>query len=189
MRSCITGCFVNLLSYYISSLTVIASDEVVPLSIFLKIGQHNYIKANYSEGLSNRNLNRIPQKYRISKFESSPRGKDKIWSVEIETEIRKRMFCLAFIALVANIQNSLAACDYCSSPNNPKHTMCGSLPATPCGTSYTFSDSDIEKILQHHNAIRQRAATGKETNTTSPLPPACEMCDLVVLKYKIGFLN
>ncbi|KAB7500252.1 hypothetical protein Anas_13501 [Armadillidium nasatum] len=85
------------------------------------------------------------------------------------------MLWLTFIAVVANVQNSLAACDYCSSPNNPDHTMCGSLPATPCGTSYRLSDSDIAKILQHHNTIRQKAATGQETNTTSPLPPACEI--------------
>ncbi|KAB7504669.1 Venom allergen 3 [Armadillidium nasatum] len=90
----------------------------------------------------------------------------------------ERMLWLTFIAVVANVQNSLAACDYCSSPNNPDHTMCGSLPATPCGTSYTFSASDKAKILQHHNTIRQRAASGQETNTTSPLPPACEMCNL-----------
>ncbi|KAL7647541.1 UNVERIFIED_CONTAM: hypothetical protein RMT77_001141 [Armadillidium vulgare] len=88
------------------------------------------------------------------------------------------MLWLAFIAIFANIQNSLAACDYCSPPKNPPHTMCESPPDPPCGTSYTFSASDKAKILQHHNKIRQRAASGQETNTKTPLPPACKMPDL-----------
>ncbi|RXG54539.1 Venom allergen 5 [Armadillidium vulgare] len=68
--------------------------------------------------------------------------------------------------------------------------MCDSPPDPSCGTSYTFSDSDKIKILQHHNTIRHRAASGQETNTTSPLPPACEMCDLhIVVRIRAGILS
>ncbi|KAB7501605.1 Venom allergen 5 [Armadillidium nasatum] len=56
--------------------------------------------------------------------------------------------------------------------------MCKPVKKTPCGTSYTFNDEEKTKILKFHNDIRRKTASGKETNTSGKLPPACEMCDL-----------
>ncbi|KAL7647544.1 UNVERIFIED_CONTAM: hypothetical protein RMT77_001144 [Armadillidium vulgare] len=87
------------------------------------------------------------------------------------------MLWIVVIAAVANVQHVLSACNYCKD-NASIHTMCKPVKKAPCGTSHTFNDKEKAKILKFHNDIRRKTASGKETNTSGKLPPACEMCDM-----------
>ncbi|XP_011705977.1 PREDICTED: venom allergen 3-like, partial [Wasmannia auropunctata] len=81
---------------------------------------------------------------------------------------------------------TIVTADYCnmqSCSEKGSHTMCqySSRPAAACGDSYSIGLSDAEKrtIVNKHNELRRKVASGQETRgKPGPQPAAVSMPDL-----------
>ncbi|XP_071648379.1 venom allergen 3-like [Temnothorax longispinosus] len=97
-------------------------------------------------------------------------------------------YSLLYLAVIAIAVNNVIAVDYCNLDACIKkrsiHTMCrypSSRPAGACGqvSSVGFSDAERKAIVNKHNELRRKVASGQEKRgNPGPQPPAVRMPDL-----------